>query len=125
MIKNNIEDTRAEDFLGKIVNVKIDRQLGSVHPEYPETIYSINYGYVPDTKSPDGEELDAYVLGVDIPLETFDGNCIAIIKRVEDDDDKLIVVSEGVTFSEEEIRSAVDFQEKFFESKIIFYGQPS
>ena len=47
------------DFIGKVVTVKVDRPLGSKHPEYG-LIYTLNYGYVPGVMAPDGEELDAY-----------------------------------------------------------------
>ena len=77
------------------------------------------YGFVPDTIAPDGEELDAYLLGVDIPVETFTGQCTAIIHRTNDDDDKLIVVPEGKDFSDDEIRTLTHFQEQFFKSEIV------
>ena len=48
-----------EDMIGKIVKVKVDRKLGSAHPDYPEHIYPINYGYVEGIIAPDGEEQDA------------------------------------------------------------------
>ncbi|MGE3769571.1 MAG: inorganic diphosphatase [Bdellovibrionales bacterium] len=112
--------TRAEDFLGKTVTATIERPLGSVHPKHANIIYGVNYGFVPDTLSPDGGELDVYVLGVAEPLATFTGYCLAILRRTQDDDDKLILVPAGKTFNEAEIRVAVDFQEKFFESHIIF-----
>ena len=51
--------------IGKVLKVKIDRPLGSSHPDYPEHIYPINYGYVEGIIAPDGEEQDVYVLGVD------------------------------------------------------------
>lgn len=105
-------------YLDKTVSVKIDRPLGSTHPKHG-FFYPVNYGYVPNTISGDGEELDCYVLGVHEPLETFEGKCIAFIHRTNDNDDKLIVVPEGKTFSNEEIRALTDFQEKFFESEII------
>jgi inorganic pyrophosphatase len=47
---------------------------------------------VPDTKAPDGEEIDAYFLGIDKPVKKAQGKCIAIIHRLNDDDDKLVVV---------------------------------
>jgi inorganic pyrophosphatase len=112
--------TSSEDFLGHIVRVVIDRPLGSCHPEHADIIYGVNYGYIPDTMSPDGEELDAYVLGVNAPLDEFEGRCIAVLRRRGDDDDKLIVVPEGAGFDEAEIRAATAFQEKFFESVLIF-----
>ena len=106
------------EFLNKIVNVKIDRPLGSKHPKY-DFIYTVNYGYVPNTISGDGEELDCYILGVYEPLESFTGKCIAIIHRINDNDDKLVVVPEGKSFSNVEIRALTNFQERFFDSEIL------
>ena len=106
------------DYLGKIVNVKIDRPMHSKHPKHG-FVYPVNYGYVPNTISGDGEELDCYVLGVEGPLETFEGKCIAIIHRTNDDDDKLIIVPDGKEFTDEEIRNLTNFQEQYFESEII------
>ena len=106
------------DYLGKIVNVEIDRPLGSKHPKH-EFIYTVNYGFVPNTISGDGEELDCYILGVFEPLKTFTGKCIAIIHRTNDNDDKLIIVPENTSYTTEQIRALTDFQERFFESEII------
>ncbi|MDQ7815312.1 MAG: inorganic diphosphatase [Patescibacteria group bacterium] len=108
----------AQDFLSKTIDVKVERPIGSKHPKLGY-IYPVNYGFIPGTISPDGEELDAYILGVDAPLETFTGDCIAFIHRFDDDDDKLIMVPEGTDLSDDEIRQATDFQEKFFKSIII------
>lgn len=105
-------------YLNQIVNVKIDRQLGSNHPKHG-FIYMLNYGYIPNTISGDGEELDAYLLGVFEPVREFSGRVIAIIKRTNDNDDKLIVVPNGKTYSDEQIRALTEFQERFFESVII------
>lgn len=106
-------------YLNQTVNVKIDRPLGSVHPKHSNLIYEVNYGFVPNTISGDGEELDCYVLGVNDPLEEFTGKCIAIIHRLEDDDDKLIIVPDNTTFSDEEIRKLTNFQEQYFKSEIL------
>ena len=92
--------------------------MGSKHPKHG-FIYPVNYGYIPNTISGDGEELDCYVLGIHEPLEKFIGKCIALIHRKNDDDDKLIIVPEDKNFSDNEIRVLTDFQERFFESKII------
>lgn len=112
--------TNPKSFLDKIVTVKIDRPLGAKHSEkYPKHIYPINYGYIPNTISGDNEELDSYILGVYEPVEEFTGKCIAIIHRIENNDDKLIVVPENSNFSNQEIRVLTAFQERFFESIII------
>lgn len=109
---NNIE------FLNKIISVNIDRPMGSKHPKHG-FIYPLNYGYIPNTVSGDGEELDAYILGVYEPIKTFTGKCIAIIHRTNDNDDKLIVVPGNKSFTNNEIRVLTDFQERFFKSEII------
>ena len=105
-------------YIGEIVEVKIDRPLGSAHPKHG-FIYPINYGFIPNTISGDGEELDCYILGIHEPLDSFKGKCIAIIHRLNDDDDKLIVVPDKRNFSNEEIRVLTEFQERFFKSEII------
>ncbi|MEK7615778.1 MAG: inorganic diphosphatase [Patescibacteria group bacterium] len=105
-------------FLNKKVTVTVDRKMGTKHPKH-NYFYPINYGYIAGVMAPDGHELDAYVLGVFKPVDTFEGMCIAVIHRLNDDDDKLIVVLEGKVFSDDEIRAIVDFQERFFTSEIL------
>ena len=106
------------NYLNQNVRVKVDRPLGSKHPKHG-FIYPVNYGFVPDTISGDGEELDCYVLGVFEPLNEFTGKCIAIIHRINDNDDKLIIVPENRNFSNKEIDVLIEFQEKFFKHEII------
>ena len=48
---NNLE------YLNKIVTIKIDRPMGSKHPKHG-FIYPVNYGYVPNTISGDGESMN-------------------------------------------------------------------
>ncbi len=110
--------TYATQFLGKIVEVTVDRPLGSKHQKY-DYLYPVNYGYLKGVLAPDGEEVDAYILGINKPLGKFKGKCIAVIHRTDDDDDKLIVVSEGQYFSDDQIKKITKFQEKFFSSNII------
>jgi adenosine deaminase len=109
---------RLRELIGLLVVVKLDRPLGSAHPKYGWH-YPINYGYAPGLLAPDGDWVDAYILGVDTPLDWFQGRCIALIHRLNDDDDKLIVVPDGLSVLDEEIRRATAFQERFFRSEII------
>ncbi len=106
------------DYINKEVVVKIDRKLGSKHPKHG-FLYLLNYGYIPNTLSGDGEEIDAYVLGIHEPIEEFKGTVIAVIHRINDDDDKLIVVPKNINYSDDAIKALTEFQEKFFESIII------
>lgn len=108
----------SKDYIGKNVEVVIDRPFGSKHPKHG-FIYPVNYGYIPNTISGDGEELDCYVLGVFEPVERFDGECIAVIHRTDDDDDKLIIVPDGKQYSDDAIDALTEFQERFFEHTII------
>ncbi len=108
----------AKTFLGKIVRIGIDRPMGSKHPEWG-FIYPVNYGFVPDTIAPDGEELDAYVLGVFEPLREFTGKCIAVIHRLNDDDDKLVLVPDDRDYTDDQIRALTEFQERYFRSVIM------
>lgn len=108
----------ATDYLGKNVSIVIDRKLGTKHPKHG-FIYMVNYGYVPNTVSGDGEELDAYLLGVFEPIEEFLEKVIAVIHRTNDDDDKLVVVPNDREYSDEAIRALTEFQEQYFESVII------
>jgi inorganic pyrophosphatase len=105
--------------IGKIVKVIVDRPLGSRHPNHSDLIYGVNYGYVPGVIGGDGEEQDAYILGVDEPVREFSGEVIAIIHRRNDTEDKWIVAPEGKSFSKEEISNSVAFQEKFFDIDIV------
>lgn len=107
-----------KEYLGKIVKIKIDRKLGSKHPKY-DYIYPVNYGYVPNTISGDLEELDCYLLGVFEEVDEYVGKCIAIIHRLDDNDDKLIIVPENKDYTNQEIDELIDFQERYFKHVII------
>ena len=104
-------------YIGKVVDVHIDRPLGSKHPEHGFE-YLVNYGFIPNTMTEDDEELDAYVLGVDEPIKNFQGKVIAMIHRTSEIDDKLIV-TDGQDFTDEQIRKFTHFQEQYFDSIII------
>ena len=113
-----MEKIDSKNFIGKEVNIVIDRALGTKHPKHG-FVYTVNYGYVPNVISGDGEELDAYLLGVFDPVENYKGKCIAVIHRTNYDDDKIIVVPDGVNYTDDQIKDITDFQERFFESLII------
>ena len=82
-------------------------------------IYPVNYGFVAGVIAGDGEEQDAYILGVDEPADEFEGVVIAVVHRPDDNEDKWVVAPEGVSFSAEYIREKLNFQEQYFRSEII------
>ena len=105
--------------IGKTVTVTVDRPLGSYHPEHRDMYYPINYGFVEGIMAEDEEEQDAYILGVDVPVKEFVGKIIAIIHRDDDIEEKWVVVPLNKSYTKEEIKKQVEFQEKYFKSEII------
>jgi len=105
--------------IGATVTVTVDRPLGSYHPEYKDMYYPINYGDIEGVMALDGEEQDAYILGVNDPVKKFTGKIIAIVRRKDDIEEKWVVVPDGMTFSKEEIRRQIHFQKQYFDSEIV------
>lgn len=120
-IVHTLRKALVKSYLGKTVNIKIDRPIGSIHPEYPSVTYPINYGYIPNVCSGDGEELDVYLLGIDIPVETYTARIIGIVHRHNDVEDKLVAAPEGFNFDQNKITEAVRFQEQYYETEIEIY----
>ena len=104
--------------IGKIVRVTVDRPLGSYHPKHKDMYYPINYGYIEGIIAPDGEEQDAYIFGIDEPVQEFVGEVIAIIHRTDDVEEKWVVAPEGEKYSAEEIMEKVSFTEQYFDSEV-------
>jgi inorganic pyrophosphatase len=104
--------------IGNIVTVVVDRAMGTYHPEYPDMYYPINYGYVEGIMAPDGEEQDAYILGVSQPVKEFTGKIIAIVLRRDDVEEKWVVAPDNLVFTKEEIKKQIHFQEQYFDSEV-------
>ena len=116
-----IDERRAlvETYLGQTVRIEIDRPKGYDHVKEKYTLhYEINYGYVPGVLGGDGEELDVYLLGVDIPVSEFTGKIVAVAHRKNDVEDKLIAAPVGMNFSKFEIENAINFQEQYYKTLV-------
>ena len=108
-----------KSYLGKTVDIKIDRPMGYVHKKENYCLtYPINYGYIPDVLGGDGEELDVYLLGVNEPVTEYTAKIIGIAHREDDVEDKLIAAPVGLNFTKEEIEQAINFQEQYYETHI-------
>lgn len=103
------------DLLGKQVHVEVDRPIGHMHKGM---VYPVNYGFIPGLMAGDGEEQDAYILGVTQPVEAFDGIVIGAVCRRDDVEDKLVVAPAGMEFHQGQIAQAVHFQEQYFDTYI-------
>lgn len=108
---------KSYDILGNTVKVTVDRPLGTYHPSHKTIFYTVNYGYVEDIFAGDGEEQDAYIVGVNVPVKSFIGKVIAMIHRLDDVEDKWVVVPEDMVLTETEIKKSVHFVEQFFQTE--------
>lgn len=118
MDNNNYKED-LKKLLNKEVIVYVDRPINSVHPTHKDIIYPVNYGYIKELKAPDGEYQDAYILGINKEVSSFKGKVIAIIERIDDVESKLIVVPNGLDYTDDEIESIISFQEQYFKHNIV------
>ena len=104
------------NLMGKPIHVVVDRPAGYLHGDI---LYPINYGYIPGLIAGDGEEQDAYILGISDPITKFDGQVVAAICRKNDCEDKLVVAPVGREYHQGQIAEAVHFQEQSFDTHIV------
>lgn len=116
---NNNYKEELKKLLNKEVIVYVDRPINSVHPTHKDIIYHVNYGYIKELKAPDKEYQDAYILGINKEVSSFKGKVIAIIERIDDVESKLIVVPNGLDYTDDEIESIISFQEQYFKHNIV------
>ena len=119
-IVRNLRTAAAWAFMGQTVHIVIDRPMGYVHRSGGfETVYPVNYGYLPGVPGGDGEALDVYLLGVNGPVSEADATVISVVRRKDDEEDKLIAAPAGVRFSKEQMEEAVRFQEQWFDAEVL------
>lgn len=116
-IKNVYRHQADCKILGKTVKVNIDRPLGSKDPTDEGIENSLNYGYLQNIFANDGSKQEAYIMGEKEPLQEFIGQVVAIVNRLNDKKD-ILVVSKGNHFTKQEIAEAIDFKERFFEFEL-------
>lgn len=108
-----------KSYLGKTVDIKIDRPMGYVHKKENYNItYPINYGYIPNVLGGDGEELDVYLLGVNKPVNEYKAQIIGIIHRENDIEDKLVAAPINTFYTKYEIEEYVHFQEQYYKTTV-------
>lgn len=105
------------DWIGRSITVEVDRPLGSTHPRHPDIRYPVNYGYIPGSSAPDASTRRVPP-GRRRTLEACRATVIALIRRRNDVEDKLVALPDGATaagWDAEAIARAVEFQERFFD----------
>ena len=71
-----------------------------------------------DVLADDNEWPDAYIYGETMPLDVFEGQVVAVIRRLDDVEDKWVVAAPGTRLTEDEVRKATGFVEKYFQIEI-------
>ena len=118
-IVHTLRKALVHSYLGKMVNIRIDRLIESVHPQFPDRIYPGHVGHIPHVANDDGEALGVYWLGAEIPAGEDTARIIGIVHRHNDGKDMLIAVPDEFHFNRHEISEALHFQEPYFEIELI------
>ncbi|SKC66242.1 hypothetical protein SAMN02194393_02090 [Maledivibacter halophilus] len=61
------------------------------------------------------------MLGEFEPLDEYEGKVIGIIRRLDDNEDKLVVAKELNSYDKLQIAALTEFQERYFKSEIITF----
>ena len=117
--KSSFLNVKYPGVIGSFVKGIVDRPLGTTHPNHPDMIYPINYGFIEGVIAGDGQEQDVYILGTDKPIEKFEGKVIAVYHRFNDVEDKWIVSLDGSDYTDSMILQAIHFQEQYYEGELI------
>lgn len=107
------------DVIGKTVTVVIDHPYGSFHPHRSDVQFALNYGYVLDGISGDGDIQNAYVYGIYEPLEEFTGVVVGIIYHKDDYQSRWVVASPLEKVEKEDIIQSVGFEEQYYDTMIV------
>lgn len=108
------QEGSAAKWLRKLVDLRIDRPIGTAHPDWPDMIYQVNYGFLPDTAGGDGEAIDAYVIDSTEKLTELEAWVIGYIVRHDDEEFKLVCATSYVELAPDEIAQKVHFSEQYF-----------
>ena len=65
------------------------------------------------------KEFEVFPTLCDEAIEKFTGKIIAVVHRNDDVEEKWVVAPAGMTFTKEEIREQIHFQEQYFDSEIV------
>lgn len=116
----SLEYLVSRNMLSKTVTVIIDRPYGSIHPLLQDVTYPYNYGYIKQDMQQNIEFQDAYVIGVQQPLETFTGYVAGIIYHKEDTTSRWIVAPLGMVVDHEATIQLLGIEEQFYSTRIIW-----
>ena len=94
--------------------VKIDRPNGSSHPNWPNMIYPLDYGYLVGSKSGDGNEIDVWQGS--LPEKRLAAIAVTVDAHKLDSEIKLLL---GCT--EEELSVISEFHNSGYQNALILH----
>jgi inorganic pyrophosphatase len=94
----------------------IDRKKGTIHPKYANMIYPVDYGFIENTKSMDGDGIDIFIGG---EKEKKINGIICIADRIKNDSEIKIIYG----CNENEIKLILEFLNNSDYMKAIFINQ--
>ncbi len=107
--------------LGKKVTVVVDRPYGSIHPTLTDVEYPYNFGFIKqDITKDDVEFQDAYVVGVEEPVDEFTGYVIGIIYHKDEATSKWIVAPAGMEIDHDSIIQLLGVEEQFYDTRFVW-----
>ncbi len=92
--------------------IQIDRPKGTPHPRYPSFFYPLDYGYLEDTRSPDGNGIDVWVGS--LPDKKLNAIVCTVDKVKRDSEVKLLI---GCTA--QEMRQILDVHNSELQAAIL------
>jgi inorganic pyrophosphatase len=69
--------------------IEIDRQKGTSHPRYPSFVYPLDYGYLQDTQSGDGNDIDVWIGS--LPIQTVTAVICSVDLEKRDTEIKILL----------------------------------
>ena len=109
IVTGNVDDCDDSPSGSDSYTVEIVRPIGSLHPDYPSIVYSLNYGYVEGVTTDTGEHQGAFVVGLDTPAERFTGKKIAVIHRSDPNEEKWVIAPDNMPYNKQQIEEMVYF----------------
>lgn len=93
--------------------------LGSTDEDNPSVVYPINCGYVDVERTAGFSELDkqrVYLLGVDVAVDEYIGELIAVARRRDDPETVWIIAPENISYTIQQIEEMIYFEEQYYDS---------
>ncbi len=88
-LRYSLEFWQALDKLVSNSKIVIDRPKGTKHPKYPDILYEVDYGYLKDTTSMDGDGIDVWK-GSDVKQEIDAIICVVDLLK-KDSEIKILI----------------------------------